>query len=94
MTTSVFYVIVMCILISTLQCANALSTVPSDSEGATNDKTKDWCFSMKERYEIIPGQSFGNLPRSYHNQFLSSKCDQYFCKPHKGIGKFKCEPLG
>ena len=59
-----------------------------------NGKSRDWCFAMRDRYHIIPGQSFGNLPKNYHTQYLASKCDQFFCKPHKGIGKFNCEPIG
>jgi hypothetical protein len=55
-------------------------------------KTKDWCFTVKDRYDIMPGQSFGKLPKNYHNQYLESKCDQYFCKK-QGIGKFKCQHL-
>ena len=56
-------------------------------------KTKEWCFAMRNRYNIVPGETFGNLPKEYHNQYLSSKCDHFFCKPHKGKGKFNCETL-
>ena len=60
-----------------------------------NGDRKIWCFVMKDKYQIIPGQSYGNLPATMHKQFSHARCDRYFCKPHpmSGKGKFTCEPL-
>jgi hypothetical protein len=55
--------------------------------------TKEWCFYQKRKYNIVPGQSFGNLPKSMHQKYLNTHCDQYFCKPNHGKGVFRCEPL-
>ena len=56
---------------------------------------KIWCFVIKQKYNIIPGQTFGNLPKNMHKQFVQANCDQYFCKdnPLSGKGKFVCEPI-
>lgn len=54
---------------------------------------KEWCFTMKSKYEILPGQSFGKLPKMMHDLYLKAKCDQFFCEPNHGRGKFKCIPL-
>ena len=64
------------------------------TEFGTGDR-KIWCYVMKEKYSIIPGQSFGNLPQNMHKQFMHARCDRYFCKPHpmSGKGRFVCEPL-
>lgn len=53
-----------------------------------------WCFRMREKYHIEPGESFGELPSSLHSIYLSVKCYRFFCKPHPlaGRGKFRCEP--
>ena len=64
------------------------------TEFGTGDR-KVWCFVMKEKYSIIPGQSFGNLPQAMHKQFMHARCDRYFCKPHpmQSKGRFVCEPI-
>jgi hypothetical protein len=54
---------------------------------------RTWCFNMKSRYSITPGQSFGTLPRVMHELYLKAQCDQFFCQPNHGRGKFKCVPL-
>ena len=59
----------------------------------TREEHKQWCFEMKKKYDIIPGQSFGKLPKMMHDLYLKAHCDQFHCKPHPGRGKFKCEPL-
>lgn len=60
-----------------------------------NGDRKVWCHVMKDKYNIIPGQSYGTLPVNMHKQFLHARCDRFFCKPHplSGKGKFICEPL-
>ena len=57
--------------------------------------TKSWCELMKNKYEVIPGKSFGTLPNTLHGLYLSAKCYEHFCKPHPMAGKgvFDCEPL-
>ena len=54
-----------------------------------------WCYETKEKYDIIPGQSFGNMPVSMHPHYLRAKCHRFFCEydPKAGQGKFKCIPL-
>jgi hypothetical protein len=53
-----------------------------------------YCVDMRAKYGIIPGQSFGSLPESKHEEYLNAKCYRFFCEPHKraGRGKFKCVP--
>jgi hypothetical protein len=58
-----------------------------------NTTTKEWCFYQKRKYNIRPGQSFGNLPKSMHEEYLNAHCDHYFCQPNHGRGVFHCEPL-
>lgn len=69
-----------------------------DQEGqreidGVNATRKEWCFYQKRKYNIRPGQSFGNLPKSMHEEYLNTHCDQYFCKPNHGRGVFHCDPL-
>jgi hypothetical protein len=54
-----------------------------------------WCIITKQRYGVIPGQSFGSLPPEQHERYLKAKCYRYFCEPHPraGHGKFDCVPL-
>jgi len=53
------------------------------------------CVKMKNKYHIIPGESFGILPVNLHQKFLSKECDRFFCKPNALAGKgiYKCEPI-
>lgn len=62
---------------------------------AAEAKDKAWCISMRDKYNIEPGRSFGSLPYSEHNRYLQARCYRFFCKPHPlaGKGVFKCEPL-
>eukprot|EP01033_Poteriospumella_lacustris_P009935 gene9935-gene10747 len=62
---------------------------------AADAKDKAWCISMRDKYNIEPGRSFGSLPYSEHNRYLQARCYRFFCKPHPlaGKGVFKCEPL-
>lgn len=64
---------------------------------AQNDDTvaREWCIEIKEKYGIIPGQSFGTLPKAMETKYLRAKCFRFFCEPHPKAGKgvFKCIPL-
>ena len=53
------------------------------------------CIEMKQKYDMIPGKSFGTLPTSRHKEYLRLKCYKFFCKPHPmaGRGVFDCEPI-
>jgi hypothetical protein len=86
---NVFTLIVL-ICISIAGCELILTSVES-----VNLSSKEWCFKVREKYLIQPGKSFGQLPFEMHNEYLSKKCYQYFCKPHPmaGRGVFDCEPL-
>eukprot|EP00607_Mallomonas_marina_P000737 CAMPEP_0182432336 /NCGR_PEP_ID=MMETSP1167-20130531/55572_1 /TAXON_ID=2988 /ORGANISM="Mallomonas Sp, Strain CCMP3275" /LENGTH=114 /DNA_ID=CAMNT_0024619717 /DNA_START=346 /DNA_END=690 /DNA_ORIENTATION=+ len=57
--------------------------------------TYPWCKEMKSKYNVKPGQSFGDLPVRLHATYLNAKCYRYFCKPHPKAGKgvFPCEEL-
>lgn len=69
------------------------TTLNSEGLFPSSEEHTNWCFTMKSKYMIQPGQSFGKLPKVMHDLYLKAKCDQFFCKPHPGRGKFKCEPL-
>eukprot|EP01041_Mallomonas_annulata_P010266 gene10266-21423_t len=58
-------------------------------------ETLPWCKEMRAKYNIQPGQSFGDLPVHLHRTYLDAECHRYFCKPHPKAGKgvFPCEPL-
>jgi hypothetical protein len=64
-------------------------------ENAISNDKKEWCFEMKDKYNILPGQSFGSLPEEQHNVYLVARCYRYFCQPNAMAGKgvFKCIPL-
>ena len=66
--------------------------VASDAIAETR---REYCFRMKEKYHIQPGESFGDLPHELHREYLIAKCFQFFCEPNDmgGRGKFKCVPL-
>jgi hypothetical protein len=66
---------------------------PLDLLRPQNNNTREWCFYQKKKYHILPGQSFGILPKYMHETYLQAHCDQYFCKPNHGKGVFRCEPI-
>ena len=35
---------------------------------------KALCIEMKQKYDMIPGKSFGTLPASRHKEYLRLKC--------------------
>jgi len=93
-------------LSNNLNSAQSLQKTSSGSLTNTKDNSisfnnfgsvdrKIWCFVIKQKYNIIPGQTFGNLPKNMHKQFVQANCDRYFCKdnPLSGKGKFVCEPI-
>ena len=57
------------------------------------DKAK--CYDFKNKYLIMPGKSFGNLPMSMHEEYLKLKCYRFFCEQNSmaGRGVFDCVPL-
>jgi hypothetical protein len=60
------------------------------------DDMRNYCFETRATFDIIPGQSFGTLPKGDDEKaYLEARCFRYFCKPHTraGKGKFKCESL-
>lgn len=61
-----------------------------------NMPVKDWCFRTRNKYNIVPGKSFGSLPQHMVHKYLLAECFRFFCKPHPlaGKGVFECEPLG
>jgi hypothetical protein len=65
---------------------------PANREHTTRTK---YCFEMKDKYNIVPGASFGDLPNKLHNEYLEARCFQFFCEPNVmgGKGKFTCIPL-
>lgn len=80
------------ILTATIMLLCAIVFIPVLADDA---KDKEWCITTRDKYDIKPGKSFGNLPVSMHNQYLKVKCHRFFCKPHpladKGV--YECEPL-
>lgn len=67
----------------------------SSGETVDSGANKNYCFEMKEKYKIVPGESFGSLPNALHNEYLAAKCFRHFCEPNPmgGRGKFVCVPL-
>ena len=65
-----------------------------DSVGE-NSGEETWCNNIREKYGVIPGKSFGNLPSELHRTYLLRKCYRFFCEPHPMAGKgvFECVPL-
>lgn len=61
----------------------------------SEEDNKKYCFSMKDQFNIIPGEDFGTLPQEQHRVYLAARCYRYFCEPHhmSGRGVFKCIPL-
>jgi hypothetical protein len=61
----------------------------------TLEETKLWCFTMVEKHKIQPGRSFGNLPKTKHNEYLQAECYRFLCEPNSlgGKGVFKCISL-
>lgn len=61
----------------------------------TLEQTKLWCFTMVEEHKIQPGRSFGNLPKTKHNEYLQAECYRFLCEPNPlaGKGVFKCNSL-
>jgi len=57
--------------------------------------SRAYCLEQKERFKVVPGRSFGNLPFKDHNAYLKAKCHRYFCLPHvmAGKGVFECQPI-
>ena len=56
---------------------------------------KGYCERMRKEYSILPGKSFGSLPKRLHAEYLHAACHRFFCEPHPKAGKgvFDCVPL-
>lgn len=82
----IFIVLSLCLIIVSTQ-----SIVNNSQE----DLERIWCRTMKIKYSIEPGQSFGKLPQKLHNLYLNTKCYRFFCEYHElfGKGKFACQYL-
>ena len=59
------------------------------------DLVKRWCVIHKKKYNLIIGNSWGEMPLDIQQQWIDKVCDQYFCKHNALFGKgvFKCNQL-
>ena len=82
---SMVYLVLCIFLLYFSRCANSSNI----------DNERSSCIKYRDRYRIVPGESFGSLPAEMHNVYLSLRCYRFFCEPHplSGRGKFKCVPL-
>ena len=53
---------------------------------STETMQKKYCFMMKRKHNILPGKSFGDLPRAAHSSYLHARCHRFFCEPHPMAG--------
>ena len=81
------------LVLHNLWSSSAFSHVSNTSPGADRDKM--YCIEAKNKYKIVPGESFGDMPAELQGEFMRRKCDQYFCEPNilMGKGVYKCIPL-
>lgn len=58
-----------------------------------SDKRK--CKSMRYQYRVKPGSSWGSMNQDQQAQWMSMRCDRFFCLPNsrEGKGSYDCIPL-
>ena len=83
----------LCAIIIVGKVGSAMKSV--EEAGGDHGGDETWCNNMREKYDVIPGKSFGNLPQEMHKTYLYKKCYRFFCEPHPMAGKgvFECVPL-
>ena len=79
----------------TFDCIPLEGDMPAYHRVLGDAEDKDYCFRMKAKYAVIPGQSLGTMPRSMHGEYLAARCYRHFCEPNPlgGRGVFQCTPL-
>jgi hypothetical protein len=53
------------------------------------------CKALRNRYQVKPGVSWGDMGPELQQQWMDLRCDQFFCEPDpkEGRGVYKCIPL-
>jgi hypothetical protein len=50
---------------------------------------------MRKQHRVIPGTSWGSMNKEQQDEWISLRCDEFFCEPHRlaGKGVYTCIPL-
>jgi hypothetical protein len=67
---------------------------PAHSPSMRSANEED-CRAVRQEQGVVPGKSWGRLPKVQQSEWMAQRCDRYFCKPHRleGKGIYKCEPI-
>ena len=67
--------------------------ISQEIEDTVPDKRK--CKSMRYQFKVKPGTSWGTMNQVQEAQWMSIRCDRFFCLPNnrEGKGSYECIPL-
>jgi hypothetical protein len=56
---------------------------------------EEFCRSLRQEKGVIPGKSWGAMSKKEQSEWMTRRCDRYFCAPNKmeGRGVYSCKPL-
>lgn len=56
---------------------------------------KTTCKHMKRIYGVKPGTSWGKMDKQQQKQWMSLRCDRFFCQPNvkEGKGSYRCQAI-
>jgi hypothetical protein len=74
---------------------NCIDYICSKTNTKCVEMNKIECLSMKTKYKVVPGQSWGSITQELIERWKIIRCDQFFCKPDdkEGKGTYNCIPL-
>lgn len=76
-------------------CVNLVIAQNATFDSDVVMQTKKECKTLRRKYLVKPGVSWGEMNEEQQKLWMAMRCDQFFCKPDRmeGRGVYKCIPI-